>query len=100
MNANAEKLQKINQNGFILKLMNVFTEKKVEQASEEVELLNMIDEAKRALDCAKMNFEEAKEKEIIDHYIYSIKACEAKYEYLMREAKRRGLRAGINRLIS
>ncbi len=36
-------------------------------------------------------FEHAKDKEIIDYCVYRIKACQIRYEYFLREAKKAGV---------
>lgn len=40
---------------------------------------------------ALSEFEHAKEKEIIDYCVYRIKACQIRYEYFLREAKKLGI---------
>ncbi|WHH57106.1 YaaL family protein [Petroclostridium sp. X23] len=58
---------------------------------EEMELLNSLHEAKKQLDIANMNFEFAQDNELIDSFIYEIKAAETRYQYLLKMAKRKNV---------
>ncbi len=57
---------------------------------KEVELMISIMKAKKELDEACKNFEYA-EEDLIDYYTYQIKACRAKFDYLVKQAKSQGL---------
>lgn len=56
----------------------------------ETELMRTIIETKEKLKIARSNFEYA-EDELIDYYTYQIKAHQAKLDYLIKIAKRKGL---------
>ena len=56
----------------------------------ERELMRTIIETKEKLKIARSNFEYA-EDELIDYYSYQIKAHQAKLDYLIKIAKRKGL---------
>lgn len=67
---------------------NELTEKK--QKDYEQELVKSIIITKNKLDVANKNYEYA-EDELIDYYLYKIKAEKAKYNYLLRKAKQNGI---------
>lgn len=69
------------------------TESKVQEKSEqekEIELMISIIKTRRELEVANINFEDAQE-DLIDYYTYQIKASRAKYDYLLKKAKEKGL---------
>lgn len=59
--------------------------------SERKELLQNIFRAKYELECATQNFSYATDPILIDMYTYQIKACQAKYRYLINRAKADGI---------
>lgn len=64
-------------------------EKKIIQKTEretQAELIKSIIEAKKQLNLANKNFEYA-DGELIDYYVYQIKATRAKLDYLVKTAK-------------
>ena len=67
-------------------------DKIVEKNEEEKrqELIVSIIKTKRKLDECNKNFEFAKD-ELIDYYLYSIKASQAKLDYLIKKAKKNGI---------
>ena len=56
---------------------------------KEFELMQTIIETKELLKVARSNFEYA-EDDLIDYYTYQIKAHQAKLDYLIKIAKRKG----------
>lgn len=60
------------------------------QQEKEVELLISIYKTKKELEQATHNFEYA-EEELIDYYTYQIKAARAKFDYLVKKAKKSGI---------
>jgi len=60
------------------------------EEEKEVELMVSIIKAKRELEMANLNFEYAQE-DLIDYYTYQIKATRAKFDYLVKKAKEKGL---------
>ena len=60
------------------------------EEEKKVELLISVLNAKRELDVANKNFEYA-EKELIDYYVYQIKALKTKLDFLMNSAKENGI---------
>ena len=57
---------------------------------KEVELMVSIIKTKKELEVANLNFEYAQE-DLIDYYTYQIKAMRAKFDYLVKKAKQKGL---------
>ena len=57
---------------------------------KEIELMQTINETKQMLKIAISNFEYA-EEDLIDYYTYQIKANQAKLDYLIKIAKRKGI---------
>ena len=57
---------------------------------KEIELMQTIIETKEMLKIARSNFEYA-EDDLIDYYTYQIKATRAKIDYLVKEAKEKGI---------
>ena len=59
---------------------------------EEKELLlDYIRQAKEAMELAYAKFNLVSEPDLIDCYIYELKATQLKYEYLMQQAKQQGI---------
>ena len=54
------------------------------------DLIKSIIKAREDLQNANRNFEFA-EEELIDYYLYQIKATQSKYNYLLKKAKKSGL---------
>lgn len=68
-------------------------EKKIIEKTEkelQLELIKSIIEAKRQLNLANKNFEYA-DGELIDYYVYQIKATRAKLDYLVKKAKSKSM---------
>lgn len=62
---------------------------KTEQ-EKEIELMVSIIKARKELEVASLNFEYAQD-DLIDYYTYQIKATRAKFDYLVKKAKEKGL---------
>lgn len=60
------------------------------EEEKEIELIVSIIKAKKELEMASLNFEYAQE-DLIDYYTYQIKATRAKFDYLVKKAKERGI---------
>ena len=60
------------------------------EQEKELELMLNIIKIKNELDVANSNFEYAQD-DLIDYYTYQIKANRAKFDYLVKKAKSRGL---------
>ena len=66
---------------------------KTEQEKEK-ELIDNITQTSRELKTANENFDFAQD-ELVDYYAYQIKANQAKLNYLIKLAKRKGITANI-----
>lgn len=64
----------------------------IEKTEEEkkIELMVSIIKARKELEVASRNFEYAQE-DLIDYYTYQIKATRAKFDYLVKKAKEKGI---------
>lgn len=62
---------------------------KTEQ-EKEIELMVSIIKTKKELEVANLNFEYAQD-DLIDYYTYQIKATRAKFDYLVKKAKEKGI---------
>lgn len=60
------------------------------EAERELELMISIIKTRKELEVASLNFEYAQE-DLIDYYTYQIKAVRAKFDYLVKKAKEKGL---------
>ena len=56
------------------------------EIEKELELLKMIVKTREELKIANINFEYAKD-DLVDYYVYQIKANQAKLDYLIKLAK-------------
>lgn len=61
-----------------------------QQKDYEKEIIQSILITRNKLDVANKNYEYA-EDELIDYYLYKIKAEKAKYNYLLKKAKQNGI---------
>ena len=60
------------------------------EKQKDIEILSSIEDTKRNLEQANKNFEFA-DGELIDYYVYKIKANQSKLDYLIKLSKTRGL---------
>ncbi|HHX18758.1 MAG TPA: DUF2508 family protein [Clostridium sp.] len=58
---------------------------------DKKELIECINRARNDWINANREFEYAQNDEIIDYYTYKIKACQVRYEYFLKLAKRKGI---------
>lgn len=65
------------------------------ESEKEEEIIKNIIKAKRELEYARNNFEYAKSKDLVDYYIYQIKANQSKIDYLIKLAKAKGIFVNI-----
>lgn len=63
------------------------TRRKTEQEVRYMQMINNIQQAKKDLDCAYLNFEHATEPDLIDCYIYQLKSAQMRYKYLLDSIK-------------
>ena len=89
-----EKFNKSEENK-IIKKNNL--DNKIDNLKKQELILNIL-KVKQDLDFANRSFEHA-EDELIDYYIYQIMANKSKLDYLLKKAKKYGLRQNCNMLI-
>lgn len=65
------------------------------EIEKEEELILNIIKTKRDLLAARKNFEYVDSDDLVDYYIYQIKANQSKLDYLIKLAKARGIIANI-----
>lgn len=58
---------------------------------DKEELIECINKARNEWINANKEFEYAEDNEIVDYYTYKIKACQVRYEYFLKLAKRKGI---------
>ncbi len=58
---------------------------------KDEEIIKNIIKAKRDLENARKNFEYAQNQDLVDYYIYQIKANQSKIDYLIKLAKAKGI---------
>ena len=68
-----------------IKEMKVIDRTKVNSYEE---LMNNIDKVKKNLESDYNNLQFIEDENLVDYYTYRIKSEEAKYDYLLREAKK------------
>ncbi len=74
------------------------TEVNIDDDSDMEELMESIKSARKEWLCATSNFNYANDQEIVDYYTYMIKACQVRYEYLIKKAKEKGMKGGFTEL--
>ena len=58
---------------------------------DKAELLAAITDAKQELDNAEININFVSDPMLLDHYTFKVKAAEARYRYLMCQAREMGI---------
>ena len=61
------------------------------EVEKEEDLIFNIIKTKKDLECARKNFEFAFTGDLVDYYIYQIKANQSKLDYLIKLAKAKGI---------
>ena len=64
--------------------------KELTAKDKDEDIIKNVIKAKSELECAINNFE-YEENDLIDYFSYQIKANQAKLDYLLKKAKRRGI---------
>ncbi|MGE5472875.1 MAG: DUF2508 family protein [Ignavibacteriales bacterium] len=73
---------------------SIITRKK--KSREELEeVVENLKKARNEWVIASMNYEFAQEEDLIDYYIYLMKAAQLKYDYLLKKAKEKGAKWGF-----
>ena len=61
--------------------------------ADSQDLLRQLELARREMEIADLNYEFANEDDLVDYYIYQMKAAEIKYQYLLKQARDKGIRS-------
>jgi hypothetical protein len=102
MNLNIQKHQGLKgyKNNILQKLLSLlkFMENNEfsKNETDPQKLIESITNAKKEWIRANNDFDYAVDKDMIDYHTYKIKAYQARYEYLIRIAKERGIKYEIN----
>ena len=75
-------------------IFDFILEKFSKQKTEDLETKELIKNLKNAqveFESAINNYEFANEPELVDYYTYKIKATQTRYQYLLKQAKEKGL---------
>ncbi len=100
MNLNSSKnySEVINKYSVFDKVINFFKTKmhiadiKVGESEDANDIIEKVKTAKNELLNTYNNFENVKDDLMVDYYVYRIKACEARYDYLIKIAKVKGIK--------
>lgn len=99
MNLNIQKYERLKEykSYFFQKILNLFhiirsNELSKSETNEAKNLIDSITNAKREWIKASDDFNYVVDKDLIDYLTYKIKAYEARYEYLIRIAKEKGIK--------
>jgi hypothetical protein len=102
MNLNIQKnqSQKLQKNNIFRKRVNALNivesnELAKHEANDTKNLIESITNAKKEWIRANNDFDYAVDEDMIDYHTYKIKAYQARYEYLIRIAKEKGIRLEI-----
>ena len=67
----------------------------IREQDENQEFINMVSRARQEMLDAECYFDSVTESELVDHAIYKMEAARSHYVYLLKLAKDKGLRVGI-----
>ncbi|MDF2522582.1 MAG: hypothetical protein K0R31_223 [Clostridiales bacterium] len=81
----------------ILKLLGIKEKAHIltEEELHKNELIEGIKNARSEWITANMNYEYADASDMVDYYSYKIKACQIRYEYLLKKAKELGIKVDV-----
>jgi len=82
--------------GFIKKFLYSCEDDYENTVSDSLLVLKSIQQARQEWMEAVANFDQADNEELIDYYIYRMKACQIRYNYLLKIAKEMGIRGELN----
>lgn len=72
--------------------------KKIDYSKEEKEIIEAIEQTILEMEVARSAFQNACDDKLIESLIYKEQDINARYEYLIREAKKRGIKVGIEHI--
>lgn len=82
--------------GFFKKFLRSYDEEYEKPVSDSLLLLKSIQQARQEWLEAVENFDQADNNELIDYFIYRMKACQIRYNYLLKKAKEMGIRGELH----
>lgn len=92
----AYRHNEIREQGLFRKLCRWSAEEEFsESVDDRKSLLESIHQARQEWLNAIENFNQAENEELVEYYIYRMKACQVRYNYLLKMAKETGLRQNI-----
>ena len=104
MNLNIQKnqLQKVQKSNVFHKIVNTLNimesnELAKNESNDAKNLIESITNAKKEWIRANNDFDYAVDEDMIDYHTYIIKAYQARYEYLIKIAKEKGIRFEVNK---
>lgn len=80
---------------FLKKLFHNYEEEFEKPVPDSLLLLKSIKQARQEWIEAVTNFDQADNNELIDYFIYRMKACQIRYNYLLKVAKEMGIRSEL-----
>jgi len=80
---------------FLKKFLRFQEEEYENPVSDSLLLLKSIQQARQEWIEAVENFDQADNNELIDYFIYRMKACQIRYNYLLKVAKEMGIRGEL-----
>ncbi|NLM09681.1 MAG: YaaL family protein [Clostridiaceae bacterium] len=81
---------------FLKKFLRSLEEEYENTVPDSLLLLKSIQQARQEWMDAVANFDQADNDELIDYYIYRMKACQIRYNYLLKKAKEMGIRGELH----
>lgn len=69
-----------------------YMSKQIGQSAEHQQMIQAIEEAKKQWEVAMEYFEQVSEPKLVDYAIYMEYAAKIRYEYLLLEAKKKGIK--------
>jgi len=92
----AYRHNEIKNQGLFKKLYRWSTEEDFSKdVTDRRSLLESIQQARQEWLSAMENFNQAENEDLVEYYIYRMKACQVRYNYLLKMAKETGLRQNI-----
>ena len=84
--------------GFLKKLFQSYEDEYENKIPDSLHLLKSIQQARQEWLEAVENFDQADNNELIDYFIYRMKACQIRCDYLLKRAKEMGIRGELGEL--
>lgn len=94
-----QKIQRSNVFQWVLNMLNIIERNELakNESNDTKNLIESITNAKKEWIRANNDFEYAVDEDMIDYHTYIIKAYQARYEYLIKIAKEKGIRIELDK---